>query len=1354
EIWVSGAAVGQGYWNQPDKSEELFRARLAGDDPATFLRTGDLGYRDAGELYVTGRQKDLIIVRGRNHYPQDLERTAETADDKVRQGGCAAFPVPVDGSEELVVLAEVGPRDLKGDLREMARRIRAAVAAEHDVRPHRVAVIKPGELRKTSSGKVQRHACRAAYLDGTLGILADDTVRPVAPAARTLPSGSVARIMMAGDVVREELAVLARLRQEQVDLDEALVMLGLDSMAVIVLQHRIATRLGVEIPVDEALNMTGSELIETIAVKVQAAPDRPIAAPVRIPPFDLTCPPGQASFWLQHHLVPDSPAHLLAMALRITGPVDAGALRQAVDRLTDRHEALRTTFPFGDGTPTGHVHARLLPRFETFDTTGWDPAALETRIADFAHEPFDLENGPLLRAALFSGGTDEHRLVIAVDHLVTDLWSMEVLLRELDVLYPASLTRTEPDLPEPTAYSSFVDGRTEPSTESWEHWLTGLDGAPTLLGLPVKKTGPRRMRTAEIGFTLRPEVSARVADLAKSLGTTAYSVVMAAYQALLGQWSGQRDLLVGSPAHGRAGAAHSATVGLFVNIITVRADVAPSQTVAGLIEAAHTGVRGALAHSGVPFSQLVERVQPVRDPSRSPLVQAVLAWQRPLGEHGDALSALALNRGGATATIGGLAVETLALPSGGAQFDLVLTVAELDGGLAGRLQYDTDLFEEEPVREAVEHLTVLLAAFTADPAGALAELPRLRPEPELLVEGGDPTVPLTCVHELFQAQAAARPDATALVCADETLTYRELDERASRLAAELRAAGAGPGDLVAIQLQRSVELVVSVIAVLKSGAAYLPLDPAHPAERRRLVVESAAPRFLLDDGGLTVLDSAERAPHGPFAAADLDRLAYVIFTSGSSGGPKGVPVGHEALANLFAATTDFGFGPDDVWTLFHSFAFDYTVWELWGCLVHGGTLVVVPAGSTLSAEDFWSLLHREGVTVLNQTPAVFREMTLAEPGRLAGLALRHLIFGGEKIEPSHLAAWREHGDPSVTLTNMYGLTETAVVATLGPIDDPESEIPIGRPLRGSGLVLLDPAGQAAPEGEICVSGAPLAWGYLNQPELTAARFTPHPLLPGRRMYRTGDLARWRSDGTLDYLGRLDDQVQVRGYRIEPGEIVAALTLHPKIRDAVVLPETGPDGAQRLVAFVVPGTEFTTAELRGHLRTRLPEYMVPSAFIAIDTIPVTVNGKVDRRSLPSSAPRTGQNAPATAIEREVARLIAEMVALPTPGRDDDLPTLGRDDDLFALGWHSLLMTRLASRIKETYAVTVPLQDLFTDPTVERISGLIERAVDEGRTAAPAITRADRSRYLVGAGTARLPEAVSRLDPRSNTAGGKR
>jgi amino acid adenylation domain-containing protein len=1383
EVWVASPGVGQGYWNQPAATAAVFGARMDGPAGPPFLRTGDLGYVLDGELYVNGRLKDLIIVRGRNHYPQDLEQTVDAADPRLRAGGAAAFSVPGDEGEELVVVAEVGRRHLNADLAGLAQRVYAAIAAEHEVRPWAVAVIRPGDLPKTSSGKVQRRACREAYLSGSLEKLAvadGGTLLVSAPGsgqqapgvadAPLPPPGTAARILMVGDVIRSEIAGLAQASPDQVPLDVPLVSLGLDSMAVITLQHRIVTRLGLEVSLEEALSWTAADLIEMLARRaaVESGPARPAVVPPeaageRAADFPLT--PGQSALWVQHRVAPGSPAHLLAVSLRVAGPLDPDALRCVIELLARRHEALRTTFPVAGEGPVARVHPWLAPRFTVTDAAGWDDARLDAATAQAAHEPFDVAAGPLLRVSVFTRGAAEHRVVISLDHLVCDLWSLELLLGELNGLYPEVLAGVQEPaaaLPAPGAYSAFACAQDsvpgEVTQQLRAYWRERLGGAPPLLPLPTRPvpSSARDMRAGEVSFTLDACVTADLAALARRLGTTSYAVLLAAYQVLLSQWSGQDELLVGSPAHGRGDAAHRNTVGLFVNMLVLRGRLAPGRTVADLIMAAQAEAHEALSHAGLPFSHLVEELRPARDPSRSPLIQAALSWQRPAGGLSDALSAMAVNLPGVSATVGGLAVETLSLPAGGAQFDLVLTLAEVDGRLAGQLRYDAGLFDEPAALRSAAHYAQLVAAFTANPDARLDSLPVLgRPgtasggtaSPARVAEGGPVTRPVRGVLELFADQVAARPAGTAVICGEQSLTYAELDSAATRLARQLRRAGVGPQDIVALLLDRSVDIVVAIIGVLKSGGAYLPIDPAHPADRQQHILRGAAPTLVITRGkgpdGYPVIDLAapaeEPGPVGPLPDTCLDRLAYVIYTSGSSGQPKGVAVGHRSLASLLAATAQFDFGETDVWTLFHSYAFDFSVWEIWGALAHGGTLVVVPAPASMSAEEFWSLLDRHRVTVLNQTPAVFRELTVAHPERLARLAVRHIIFGGEKVEPSHLAAWRAHGNPDTQLTNMYGITEITVHGTYWRIGEPAPDEPIaiGEPVRGTELCLLSEDGALvagdAP-GEICVSGAGLAWGYLNQPALTATRFTPHPALPGRRMYRSGDLARRRADGTLEYLGRMDEQVKINGYRIEPGEIVAAVTAHPAVRDAVVVADTGATGTAYLVAYYVAadGAAASSAELRRYLRDYLPLYMIPGIFVPISSIPLTVNGKVDRRALPPAVAASCYAEPASGTERGVAGLVAELIAV---------SRVGRRDDLFDLGWNSLLMVRLAARIQEAFAVDVPLQELFADPTVERIAALIDQgaAGPDPRATRP-ITRVDRSRYQLEAGTTGLPAAM--------------
>ena len=1415
EIWVNSTAVGQGYWNKPEVSAEVFAARLAGTDGPPFLRTGDLGYLRDGELYVSGRRKDLIVVRGQNHYPQDVEVLVEGLHPVLRRGGSAAFTVATDDGEQLVVVAEVG-RHHDGDLGSVARQVQAEVAAQLGVRPLDVALIRAGRLPKTSSGKVARHACREGYLDGSLEPLAtalgasEPVGTPASDDAVPAALGLVARVLLVNDAVRAEIAALLRVPAAQVDLNRPLVTLGMDSVGLVALEHRIATRFAVPVALADALRRSGTELVETLVSAGAGDPARAVARPSApappAGPVDRDLTGGEAALWLYHRLAPDSPSHLLTMALAVDGPVDGVALRAAVGALVARHDGLRTTFPEVDGRPVARVHPDLPPTVDVVDAEGWTDDVVDWTVASAAHDPMDVGRGPLLRVTLIRLGPDRHRLVVTVDHLVADLWSLEVLLRELDRLYAQALGCDVPGadvpgaglpgagLPAAGTLAGFAAQQREVLVRSTgrlqDHWRSRLDGVPTLLQLPPPgstqgsgtlrgRPARRRMQAAATTVELDQATSQALSAFAAEHGVTRYAVLLACFQTLLAQWTGADDLLVGTPAHGRRRSEHAGTVGLFVNMVALRGRPRADRSVAALVAEADATVRDALAHADLPFAQLVEALDPERDASRSPLVQAVLSWPRPVGEHAQALGALALNRAGAPLSLGGLPARTLALPAEGAHFDLVLTVAELEGRLAGRLLHDPDVCDAAAVQRVAAHLPRLLAAFLADPAARLDTLPQLggavAPQaagdgtrtgtgwtgaPGAVRDGGPVDAPLRCVHDLVAGHVAARPDAVAVAFEDEQLTYAELDRRSTALARHLRRAGVGVGDLVAVQLGRGVDLVVTTLAVLKAGAAYLPMDPAHPASRRRFVLEDAAPGHAVVRGTTVEHDRVavvdlDRLPadgpadgpvHEPLPAPSLDRLAYVIYTSGSTGRPKGVAVDHRGLANLFAGTggpggpgggAGFGFDHDDVWMLFHSCSFDFSVWEMWGCLGHGGTLVVVPAETTLSPEAFWRLLRRHGVTVLNQTPAVFREMTLDAAGLVEGLPIRHVILGGEKLEPGHLAAWRRHGVPGAAVTNMYGLTETAVVATRHRLDGDEgAAIPIGGPLPGTQLCLLDPAGDPVPDGtagELCLSGADLAWGYLGRPALTAERFVPHPAIPGARMYRTGDLARVLPGGGLEYLGRADEQVKIRGYRIEPGEIVAALVTHPAVRDAVVLAETTAAGVDRLVAYVVPvGAPPSAAVLRGHLRGLLPEHLVPGRFLDVSAIPVTTSGKVDRQALPRAGRSLAVVEPRTATERRVAACVAEMISL---------PEVGRDDDLFDLGWHSLLMARLAVRLRDEFAVHVPLPDLFAEPTVEHIAALVDaaRPAGTGRAPAPAIGRVDRRRFEVDDAT-RLPGAM--------------
>ncbi|SEG84343.1 amino acid adenylation domain-containing protein [Actinacidiphila yanglinensis] len=1365
EIWIASPSVPEGYLGRPEESAAVFRAALE-DEPGTrYLRTGDLGYLSGGELHVSGRLKDLVIIRGRNHYPQDIEESAEAAHPALSRGGGAAFSLKVLDAEELVVVHEVH-RSFEGDLAEVAEAVSTAVAAAHGVRPYAVVLIRTGGLPRTSSGKVQRRACREELLAGALPEL-----------ARTAPpreSGSAAQDLRTADVLdvlRTELEHV--LGQGAFAEDSPLVALGLDSLGAVGLQQRIERALGRRVELDDVSDLSLTELAGLLAGSPDPLPvpapqperGQDVRAAVGIQPLSA----NERSQWLGHQLAPGARSQVIAAAVDVHGSLDTDALERALRGAVRQHPALRSTVRTVDGEIVRQVSDDLPPDFSRHDAIGWSGDVLRSRTEEAAYLPFDLEHGPLLRVTVFATGPGEHRLVLSVHHLVADLASLELLLAEIDRRYPVETGEAAP-APEPPTRTApgpaTAPPDPAPAEQLWNYWRDQLDGAPTSLLLPLDGPRPpsRRFQGDAVPVEVGRELTDALTALARQERTTPYTVLMAAWQVLLGRVSAQRDLLVATPVHGRTDPADAARIGLLADIVPVRGTLSADEDSRSLLRRTHATVRGALRHSGLPFPSLVERLNPRREAGRPALVQAVLTVHRPVGSCGALVAACALGRPGTSGSIGGLRLESAEFTPPPSQFEIGLTLADADEGFVGLLHFDPDLFARSTAEGWAASFTEVLGALVHDP-----DTPVGRTEVRTEVHRPDSSHrqarPLRPVHEQFADRAARTPDRVALLWDGGSLSYRELDARANKLAHRLRSAGVGPESMVALCLPRTAELVVAVIAVAKAGGAYVPLDPGHPAERINHVLRDSAPRVVvattatlasLPEYTADVIDLGAEAEviaalpeQAPEVPGDLDRLAYVIHTSGSTGRPKGVLVEHRGVANLFAAAEDFRFDHTDVWTLFHSYAFDFSVWELWGPLVHGGALVIVPTEATLSPRALWDLLRRHRVTVLNQTPAVFAELTAACPDQLAGLDLRHIVFGGEKLDRGHLETWWAHGDPGTRLTNMYGITEITVHATYGPLPcgtDPTSAIGLGVPLTGTDLRLLRADGALAAvgePGEICLGGAGVARGYLGLPALTAQRFIPHPELPGRRMYRSGDLARLDQDGRLVYLGRADDQVKIRGHRIEPGEIEAALRTHPDVLQAVVVPRRSPGGQTGLVGYLTTGRSrpdpLDPAVLRAHLRALLPEYLIPGSFLTVPEIPVTGNGKVDRRALSATTEAVGTRpaAPATATERTIAAFAAEMLAV---------ASVGRDDDLFALGWHSLLMARLALRTEEHFGVRVPLQELFVEPTVTRIAAAVDRGMDGPRRdpGADTIVRADRSRYT-GArkadGTVALPEALT-------------
>ncbi|MFF4404870.1 amino acid adenylation domain-containing protein [Streptomyces sp. NPDC001404] len=1064
------------------------------------------------------------------------------------------------------------------------------------------------------------------------------------------------------------------------------------------------------------------------------------ARPDGIPLADRTAPlplsAGQQQMWFLSRLEPDSAEYLVPMVLRLRGTLDAAALEAAWRRVLNRHEILRTRYGLDGHEPVQVVDGpgdRELP-FGVDDLTG-DPQAHRERLAAALVEqhvttPFDLAAEWPVRARLIRLAADDHVLAVAFHHIACDAWSVRIVASELSQVYTA-FVQGVPDGLAPLAvqYADFAAWQQQrlsgPALErQLAHWREALAGAlPAELPTDRPRPATRDSSGADVPFRFPEGLSDRVRRLAAAHGTTPFTVLLTAFQALVSRWTGQPDVSVGTVVSGRHRPELQQIVGYGINTLVLRAAWDGDPGFAELLDRSKAAVLDAFDHQEVPFARLVDELQPERDMSRTPLHQVAFTM------HEQRLDAFALP---------GLTVGQYRREDAVAKYDLTLQIEEgADGSFGGALNYATALFDRETAGRMVRHLLRLLDGATAAPDRPVSRLPLLDDAEYAVVtgalDGHRPGAPVDrCVHQVFEEQAAATPDAVAVTAGGASLTYRQVNERANRLAHHLRGLGAGPEALVGLCLQRGIELLPALLGILKSGAGYLPLDPANPADRlgyviadagARIVVASAATAAVLDgvhDGELVLLDGEEdaariaaRPASDPAPLAGPDATIYVIYTSGSTGRPKGVVLSHGNVLRLMTTAHEhYGFGAGDVWTMFHSYAFDVSVFEMWGALLHGGRLVVVPQDVTRSPSDFLDLLVGQQVTVLSQTPTAFRSLVAAAGAgdpRIDELALRAVVFAGEKLEVPELRPWLDRVGPhGPDLVNMYGITETTVHTTYYRIEEedfaPLAGNRVGYPLSDLSVYLLDAAGNPVPvgvPGEIHVGGPGVARGYLNRPELTAERFVPNPFAQdGSRLYRSGDAARRRADGSLEFIGRIDNQVKIRGYRIELGEIANALLQHPAVAEAVVRVREDRPGDKQLVGYLVaaPGEALPPAgELRALLRRTLPEYMLPAAFVPLDRIPLTVNGKLDHRALPvpdTAALRgTGAGtAPRTPDEERIAAVWSQVLGA---------GQVGVEDSFFDLGGDSIRAIALVGEMRAA-GYDVAVRDVFDFRTVAQLA----------------------------------------------------
>ena len=1050
----------------------------------------------------------------------------------------------------------------------------------------------------------------------------------------------------------------------------------------------------------------------------------------RVPdePFVLPASYAQQRMWFLDRLEATNSAYNVPMATRLRGALDVNALERALCAVVERHESLRTGFTLVDGVPHQVIYAPTPVSLELIDLSGRPDR--EERAQDLvvgsASEHFDLAAERLFRAILLKLGDEDHVFSITLHHIITDAWSGAVLNREIAELYGGLVEGRDVELPElPIQYADYAVWQQQwmesgGLDQQLEHWTEKLAGAPPLLELPTDRPRPSEQsyRGATARTVMPSELLEQVRALGEREGSTLFMTLLAAFAVLLSRYSGQDDIVVASPVANRGRVELEGLIGFFVNTLPLRVNTDDDPSFRELLQRVRDTALGAFNNQDLPFEKLVETLNPVRQLSFPPLAQVTFvlnAIEGPL-----ALAGLEAAR------VTGARLTT--------KFDLGLYAVEVRDGLRLSIEYSTDLFDEATIVRMLSHFETLLGSAVAEPARPVSQL-RLLEDAERWAalatwDGGVVEYPVACMHERFERRAVESPDAIAVSFGGVSLCYRELNERANRLAHRLRARGARPGTLVALLLEPSLEMVIAILAVLKAGAAYVPLDPESPSERLAFVLDDTrspiavtvarlidrlpvdgVQTVAVDDGGL-----AEESTADPEPWASPEDLAYVIYTSGSTGQPKGVQVEHRQVARLFSATDDwYRFGPADTWTLLHSYAFDFSVWELWGALAHGGRLVIADRATTRTPAALAELIAGEQVTVLNATPSLFLAIQSELLGRAERLALRVVIFGGEALHPPALRSWFEsYGDRGPTLVNMYGITETTVHVTYRPLSAADCEqptSPIGTPIPDLSLYLLEPGGDPAPAGvvgELYVGGAGVARGYLNRPELTAARFIDNPFGPGR-LYRTGDLARRLPGGELDFRGRADDQVKIRGFRIELGEVRAAVGAHPGVVEAAVIASASRDGDTRLVAYVVPADAQAPPgadELRTLLAERLPAYMIPAAWVFLDTLPLTRNGKLNVTALPqpeyNRAAAVDQFvAPSTTTERALARIWREVL---------DIDEVGIHDNFFELGGHSMLAVRLFADMERKLGVRLPLSALFETATVAELAKLVKRELD--------------------------------------------
>lgn len=1337
EILLGGAGITQGYWDNAEATANAFFTDAAG---CRWLRTGDLGFVAHGELFVCGRLKDLIIIRGRNYYPQDLESVAANASEALNPGGCVAFTTDTENGESLVILAELKRSGLRlQDFGPVIAAIRSAVAEECGVQISRIGLLKPGALLKTSSGKLRRSACREAFLTHSFdrvaleeaagGTLCSESAEALDAGQQLLRSAlSSMNTADAANLVAQQLAAkvaqLSGVGQNRVDLEQPLVALGLDSLKIVEIKNFLDSLLAVDMPLSFLL--ADSSLRECAALAAELVNGQANFGSVDRAPQSsgnagqTALSLGQKALWTQTALQAAGGLYRMPVAFKLKGVLKLDALEQSIAALGDRHPVLRSGFAMDAGkNPVclPEVTARLALRL----VNSSDDSRRQEELAAFLAEPMDLQHGPLFKAGLFSCGTEDPMLALCAHHLLVDFRSFVVLMADLEALYRHFAGLSELPAPPRARYSDFVAWQQtylagDGAEKDRNYWLDRLAGDLPAIKLPGERVLPastRQVPGSRLEVLIGADLAGQLKALAGSFNVTLYTLLLAAFKTLMHRYTGEREVLTGTPALGRPNAEFADVAGYFVNPLVLRCQAGPAMPFSQFLKQTGTAVREALSHQHYPYALLQEALRQGQD--NAGLFRTWFVLQTGC-ENRPGLAELALGLPGAEFEWAGMAAVSAALPDQPAVFDLALLMAETREGLSAVWEYRGDILDTVMVRRMQAHYLSLLSAIIENPHRHLGLLP-LIPAAELaaLNAGNQTSADYGSqgdVIDLFEAIAETKPQATALLFNGEAAGYGSLNRQANRLAHYLISQGISAEHKVGVCLPRSMHWVTAILAILKAGAVYVPVDPDYPAERQG---------YMLDDAGVTLIltsaeisagsqlpgvrriiidgsgpDLAAFSPENPTIRRYLQQAAYVIYTSGSTGRPKGVTVSHANLRHSTLARVQYYRHTPECYLLLPSFAFDSSVAGIFWTLTQGGCLCLPEDGLLKDAAGLGALIARHHVSHLLGLPSLYQILLDLVPVDSLR-SLKTVIVAGEGC-PAQLCAQHESMLPGTLFYNEYGPTEASVWATVyrPGREQPESAVlPIGKAIANTRLYVVDAWLQPVPcgvEGELLIGGQGISRGYLGQPGMTAERFIPDSFgEPGARLYCTGDKVRLLEDGNLEFLGRTDRQVKIRGYRIELDEIEARLIQCSGVKAAAVTVREDVPGFKRLTAYWSGNAELDS--LKAALKSNLPEFMQPSAWVYLDSMPVNANGKIDRKALPEPAQDVfaGREyaAPRDEAEEAVAKIWQDVLGV---------ERLGIHDDFFELGGHSLAGVQVMAKVQELFAIDLPVSVLFEAATV--------------------------------------------------------